>query len=899
MFRFAKTCGFLVALAACVLQAPPVLAQYECEFTPVGTPICLPPPVDDFERCPLCPNPGMLKLTDDNEQLAKGRALLEQVNHIVEQYQKLNEIMDDITSTLTGDHDTDDFRTDFYSQSIAAIADYHHEDRALIHINLSAQEMRDPRKVNSRVLQTYYSREHPDMETQLAIRKRRAEAYARSVGLMLAKAEAVKAIVQPSPDGEKSHTQRAIEAYEWEITHADTIGRLYGVVAAGLRLRMALHVVTADLLATRNQFLSLQQLQSAPIVAAPQAYMKDDAPIIDPYERYSAAQDEIANAGPDASPSHIYNPSPGSGDYLIRFEMVHNLNLNMGFRSSDGNGGMQELPNHGGVPDVHPGALLDATQLDQGRDGYCPQDPDHPGHADFTAAAMDRLQRLGNPSHCVYYSENGHSGAQPQETLFNTASSRAAVIAELHNTVIQIADMQQAALGFDDIMQCKAWSQTQADHFWGQVAATLGHSPFPDPNMAKASLLNRMISIDPFAYNLPEPTVESATQHASNLMSRFQRMSNAACRVSETLMASPRDILNLEPGGHNCTMQTWCRNYNGGWYRGNCENPRYVYCINNNYPSGTRMTLAPANVPNDRLEDASDPNYHKVIVGDQCRIQYSFRGAVANPPLGLMGKWFQSEKVADKWYEDACGVGRRSGRECGSNPDVFSAKINRDRVNEDIKKLNEKFWAMVQGLNDADDRLAFEQNPRGTDSGETAFLSPYVPSRDLSTSEGAANAAIAIADQISRLRQDVQQRLRNLDAAVAHVDATADGNANSEAYRTWRQRQLEQIEINRTQLNNLLAFANQVMDSNNRSCRLGFGVYVDSSADVTTVHDGVLKVNTEIPLGTAEAEYYENYRPLPPKCPTNIAREFLCLNKPFTSRPAVYFSPEIKDDFRE
>ncbi len=895
MPTLAKTLGFLVVLAVYSLQAPPVLAQYMCEFTPVGTPICLPPPVDDWERCPLCPNQGMLKLTDDNEQVAKGMLLLEQTQHIVEQYQKLTEIMDDITKTMTGEGDNDDLRTDFYAETIAKMADYYHEDRALIHVNLSAQEMRDPRKVDSRILEAYYSKvPNPSVEAQMAIRQRRAEALGRSLQLVLAKSEAVRAIAEPAPDGSASHTQRALEAFEWEITHADTLTRLYNVIAAGIRLRMALRVVIADLQATKNQFLALQKLQDAPITAAPQAVMRDDAPIIDPYERYSAVQDEVAANSADASPSHIYNPSPGSGDYLIRFDMVKSLNVDMGFRVANGSGGTDPVPDGGS------GMLLNASQMDSGRDGYCPEDPNRPGYADFSPAAMDRLSRLGNPSHCIYYSENGRSGGQPQEPLFNTPASRAAVIAELHNTVIQIADMQQAALGFDDIMQCSAWSNTQADHFWTQVANTLGTTrPFPNPNLARAPLLNRMISLDPFAYNLPETTLESAHDHAANLMTRFQRMSNAACRVSETLMASPKDILDLEPERRNCTMETWCRYYGGGgWYRGSCANPRYVYCISNNYPNSTRMTLAPANIPNDRLNDTSDPNYRKVIVGDQCRIQYSFRGAVANPPLGQMGKWFQSEKVADKWYEDACGVGRRSGLECGSNPDVFSAKINRDRVNEDIKKLNEKFWAMVQGLNDADDRLAFEQNPRGTDSGETAFLSPYTPGGDLTTTAGAANAALAIADHTNRLRQDVQQRLNNLATVTAQADAVGAGNDNSEAYRTWRQRQQASIDQNRGQLNNLLEFANQISNPANRSCQLGFGVLVDSTADVTTVRDGILTVNTDAPLGNAGAEYYADYRPLPPKCPTNIARQFLCLNKPFAARPVVYFSPEIKDDFR-
>jgi len=724
------------------------------------------------------------------------------------------------------------------------------------------------------------------------------------------------------------------EAHNDEMQKVETITRAYGLIAATIRMRMAIKLTTQQLLNQRLEFMALEKMQNISATPVSQMVAKATAKSPDPYAPYSGVQNTINANAPGSSPTEIFNPDPGTTQYIVRDDMVRGLNApynqsppapaplerrsEIRYDNKNQITMIRDLPTEKIIR-----GPKDATIRDPSQDGYCPPDPNNPAATDFSAEALDRLKRVGNVSHCPDYNERGYSGRQPREVLFNTPASRAEAIAELHNTVNLVRGYIDAIRNFDDVVQCSNWANTQADYFWGIVKSHLGNAPFPQNSLEavkaplfnaidkRATTLNGGWSID---YNLKTTDPVGMQNYARGTLTRFQHMASAACTVADTLMTAPGQIYNRAQAGQgqNC-VPTIAR------YLLPDNRPEYDFCLGQSWPSGQRQSLAPMNIPNERQDAggmvADEILYFQQVVpsswnlGDQCRITYSYAGVMADPPLGSLGKWYQAEKIADKWYEDACGVPRAGNARCGSNPSVQSAQYYRDDLNREMAKANEKFWAIVQGLNDADSRLAFERKPTTGGYGETAYIPPNIPQNDLRTAQGMANAKAAIAAQVELLRAELDERRRNLAKAESDAVALGEKNDGIEAYKEWLRRSRENIATSRAGLDNLQKFTDQTQDAKYAKCKLGFGVDLSNIPSGMTVENGMITQTT--PYDAADYPAWKdantpanrnptaivrgNFEPITPDCPIETPQSFLCLDKSFTPRGRVYYSPNIVD----
>lgn len=919
-------CLGVFVIATWVAMSKPAHAQYWCEYLPNGSPICMPPPMDDWERCPLCPNPGIIKLTSDQSSIAEAAKLAEQLGKTLEEYNKFMKSLGNAVDAYQGPNDNDPIPSDAMALIIANAAKYTHSDRALIHLDLSAQDMQDPRKVQKAIIRTYFTQNpNPSITEVLEIRQRRKQALGRAVLLTLSKAKAVETLGVTRPDEKLPHPYEMIRLFTVEAQKATTFRRQAKLIGAGLRMEQSMQIVMGDLLATWQQMRELVTLQSMPVTMGPVLIAVDDVPPPDPYGNYNNVNNRVYDNGPNGNPSAFPDPQPGSVQHMLRQNMIERLQVPMPAASSGQNQTRHLAPDQVQILasyDLPQQKIIrnNTTVIGPGADGYCPPDPNNPHQVDFSPQALDRLARLGNVSRCTAYTEKGYSGKQPGEALFNTPAHRAQQIADLHNIIKDVQEYQRIMKNYDDVVQCANWSNLQAEHFWLRVTQVLGNAPYPADRIGelKPILMTAMeTSVQqlnggvPMDYNYRTVDMPTLNRYAAATLGRFRHMGQAACAIADRIMTTPAQFLDLgPPGSRNCVPRPIATADTDG--NGSKDKTFYSFCLGNDYPQGQRMSLAPAAIPDDDRRQKSfiggDPNpyYMKVLPGDECVIPTSFRGAVANPPIGALAKWYQAEKIADKWYEDSCGWRRDEAGVCGTKPDTLSAQTARDDANRQIMEMNEKFWAMVQGLNDADDRLAYEQNPTLNNFGETAFLSPYVPERDLRTEQGRNNARAAIAEHVQRLRADLSGRRTAIDRAL--IDATALGrdNVGSQLYAEWLRRTQANSAVAKQGLENLLTFAAQTENPEWHRCELGFGV------DITNLPTNVINQNGEIglqdtnfnpnaPVPRYEDEpqplLRENYAPITPLCPPVVREEYLCLNKPFTPRNGVYFTPSMLDGF--
>lgn len=848
--RIHKKLTRIVQTAAVIatLYAIPAYAQYHCEFTPVGAPIC-PPGTPLMLTCPLCPPPGIPRVTNDDSVYAKART----INQLREQLNELNTNINNVKEqTLNsfgkGGKRGYQFESDEWARIMASTA----YGDSTMRPNPEVSDDADFAKTVDEVMASLYIRSDTSApaDQQLKMREKRKKIYDRLVVIANAKAEYAETLVR-DPNSGKSVNRKMWEAVADQMKDSKDLREDTLVLASAKRATLSQEMRKTDLYATLTQLRSMRRIMDDEVILPSEYYdaaaQSARAAASSGSSRIDDMQSLINSTSIFNSTSNTQDVTPGTPEYTYRSELIRRVQVDFGIQ----------------LGSIVNSCRLDPARNDPHRDGYCPSNPNDPTKLDASPEAQRRLFLLGNVSHCACYDRESLSGKQPGELVFNTPYSRAQSISMMHNYVAHMNTMQQDVKLLDDMVACSHWADQQAADFKERVKPDLtramgffgggvtDHGPYRDPNPALGPIMNALSRLAPLPYYNVNADPSAI---AASALNRHRDMANAACSIADALMQQPQDY--FDEGAQRCVPRQVFDPSSG--------RSRMEYCLANDLnPPQSRMALAPVNIP---FNGGQQRRY--VIPGDQCRQNLLWGGRMIGPPLGNLAKWLQAEKIADMWYNTACGTDRNNPNvACGSNDNRYSAERERVDLRAEMDEVSRSFWARLQGLNDADDRAAANSSSATSRTGETAYLDPVAPSPNatsLRTNRGKNKAQQAISKQVEKLQAEIQDRYRRLAQFEAEAAAISPGTPLDSGLVSLKQHMNAQAARRRADLQKLDQFVAAMTSPANQSCIIRFE-----------------------PTET---------QPVTIDCPNRPDDQFLCYNKPFTpGRPQVYWSPDIVD----